>query len=81
MVKLNFEDLRRKKAYEEKRKIPLRLVADETGLSLSAVHKISTGEMDSIRFSTIDALCRYFGLTSIAELMEYSPDKKTGASG
>ncbi|HEY0074975.1 MAG TPA: helix-turn-helix transcriptional regulator [Abditibacteriaceae bacterium] len=63
MIKSNFEDLRRKKAFEEKRKLTLRTIADETGLSLGTVHRVSSGEIEKVYLSTIDTLCAYFGCT------------------
>jgi len=78
MIKSNFEDLRRRKAYEEKRKLPLRLIADETGLSLGAIHRVSSGNMEAIHIATVDTLCRYFGLTNTNELLEYVPEGQGG---
>ncbi|HEY0073409.1 MAG TPA: helix-turn-helix domain-containing protein [Abditibacteriaceae bacterium] len=74
MMKSNFETLRRRKASNEDRKLILKTIAEETGLSLGAVHRVSTGQIEKIHLSTLDTLCGYFNVQSISELVEYVPD-------
>lgn len=76
MIQSHFEDLRRKKAYHEKRNLPLRTIADETGLSVATVQRFSAGTADRFDRKTLEALCRYFGVKSLADLIEWLPDKE-----
>ena len=76
VFKSHFDDLRRKKAYEEKRNLPLRAVAEESGLALSTVQRIKAGNMEKVYLSTLDTLCRYFQVKNLSELIEYVPDEK-----
>jgi DNA-binding Xre family transcriptional regulator len=71
MIETNFQDLRRKKSFEEKRDLPLRTIAAETGLALATVHRFSSGKIDGVRLDTLDKLCRYFGVRSVADLIEF----------
>lgn len=81
MIRSHFQDLRRKKEAKERRDITLRMVAEETGLSYGAVQRVSSGNTERVYISTLDALCRYFQVVSIAELIEYSPQEDTVADG
>jgi len=74
MIKSHFEELRQKKATAEQRKLPIRTIATETGLAPGTVQRIKQGTHGRVYFSTLDALCCYFGVNSISELIEYSPD-------
>lgn len=71
VINSNFQKLKREKAARENRDLPLRTIAEEAELSLATVHKISTGKVQGVRLSSIDALCTYFGVATIAELIEY----------
>lgn len=71
LINSNFQKLRREKAARENRDLPLRTIAEEAQLALATVHKISTGNVSGVRLSSIDALCHYFGVSSIAELIEF----------
>ena len=71
MIRSHFQDLRRKKALEERRDISLRTVAKETGLALGTVQRVNSGHIDKVYLSTLETLCRYFGVQSISELIEY----------
>ena len=77
LISSNFQRLRRQKAAQENRDLPLRVIADESKLALGTVHKISTGEISGVRLSSIDALCAYFGVGSISELIEYKPQQNS----
>lgn len=80
MIQLKVEELRRRKAYQENRKITLRVMAEETGLSLQTVHRINGGNVTAVELSTLNALCQFFKVQSISELMEYVPDSAGGAT-
>lgn len=75
MIRSNFDKLRRRKAFQENRNLPLRAIAQETGLSLGTIQRVSSGSMERINMSTLDALCGYFDVATIAELIEYEPQK------
>lgn len=75
MIHSNFEDLRRAKAFREKRDLPLRLIAEETGLSVNAIQRIRNSEIKRIQLTTLEKLCLYFAVSSISELIEYSPSE------
>lgn len=47
-----------------------RTVANATGLSPATVGKIYRSHFDSISNHTVIALCRYFGLQSVSDLIE-----------
>ena len=76
-----FDDLRRKKAFVEGRDISLRMVARESGVSLSTVQRIKRGELSKLNLATVDTLCGYFGVKSLTELLEYVPPSGPGPSG
>ncbi len=70
-MKSHFQDLRRRKAFEEQRDLPLRTIASETGLALATIHRVSSGKIDGVRLATLDTLCAYFSVSSISDLIEY----------
>jgi DNA-binding Xre family transcriptional regulator len=74
MIYSHFQDLRRKKAFNEKRDISLRTIAEETGLAFTTVQRVSSGKIEKVHLSTLETLCKYFGVESIVELIEYVPD-------
>lgn len=71
----HFNDLRRKKAANENRNITMRVVANETGLALTTLSRVSKndGDIQNVRLSTVNALCNYFGV-SICDLIEHRAD-------
>jgi DNA-binding Xre family transcriptional regulator len=71
MIVSKFDDLRRHKAYMEKRDISLRKVAEETGLALGTIQRVNKGEVAKVNLSTLETLCRYFDVASLSELVEY----------
>lgn len=76
MFRSNFETLRRKKEYEENRDLTLRQIAADSGLSLGTIQRVKKGEMDRIYLSTLDALCRYFKVKNVGELIEYISEEQ-----
>lgn len=74
MIESRFKDLCRKKAYQEKRNITLKVVAEESGLALSTIQKVSKGDILKLHVITLNTLCGYFKVRSITELVEFSPD-------
>lgn len=64
MVKFNLKELILKKAYEEKRKINLRDIAKETGISIGTVSRIANSMGDcNTTTDNFAKLCRYFDCT------------------
>ena len=80
MIKSNFEKLRHEKIQLEKRKLPLRTIADETGLSLGTIQRLNKGSQGRFYLSTLDKLCCYFGVGSISDLIEYTSDVSKAAN-
>lgn len=81
MMRSHFEDLRRHKAFRERRDLPIRTIAQETGLSQGAILRVKNLKMERVYLSTLETLCRYFGVTSLSELIEYVPDEERLAEG
>src|SRR5438552_1004228 len=80
MLRSYFEDLRRKKEFEERRYLSIRTIAEETGLSQGAILRVKNMTMERLHLSTVWTLCRYFGVKSLCELIELIPDKQTDAT-
>lgn len=76
MIRSFFEDLRRHKAYQERRNLPIRTISEETGLSQGAILRLKNGSFERVSLSTLERLCRYFGVESLSDLIEYIPDRK-----
>jgi DNA-binding Xre family transcriptional regulator len=77
----HFEDLRRQKAYLEKRSLSLRTISAETGLSQGAILRVKNLKMERVYLSTLETLCRYFGVKSLSELIEFVPDSPSDGDG
>lgn len=75
MIQSHFEDLRRRKAFLEKRHLTVRIMAEETGLSQGTILRVKNATMARVSVTTLETLCRYFGVQSLAELIEYAPDE------
>lgn len=77
MIKTKFDDLIRRKEYEEKRDLPLRTIAAETGLAIGTVQRLRKGDTSRVYLSTLDTLCGYFGVEAIGDVLEYAPGEKS----
>lgn len=75
MIVSKVDDLRRKKAFEEKRDISLRTMAKETNLAVGTVQRLVKGDVERVYLSTLNTLCEYFGVREIGELIEYVPNE------
>lgn len=75
MIASHFENLRRRKEYLEKRDLPIRKISEETGLSQGAILRVKNATMERISLSTLEALCEYFNVKSLSDLIEYVPDE------
>lgn len=78
MMRSHFEQLRRHKVYVEQRDLPIRIIAEETGLSQGAILRVKNLKMERVYLSTLERLCRYFDVKSLAELIEFVPDDGAG---
>ena len=81
MLKSNYENLRRRKEFKEARDLPLRVVAEETGLSTSTLQRVKKSQVKNITVEVLDKLCGYFGAKSLCELVEYIPDAPPAPEG
>ena len=77
MIKSHFEELCQKKARIEKRNLPIRTIARETGLSPGTIQRLNSGQIERVYGNTLDVLCCYFGVSSISELIEYVPSSSS----
>src|SRR3989442_879600 len=75
MMRSHFEQLRRHKAYIEQRDLPIRTIAQETGLSQGAILRLKSLKMERVYLSTLESLCRYFDVHSLSDLIEYVRDE------
>ncbi len=79
MIRTKFDDLLREKEYQEKRRWTFKAIAAETGLAVSTIQRLKTGDAERVYLTTIDRLCAFFGLAAVGELLEYVPDGQEGA--
>ena len=59
------------------RRLAIRRVAREAGLSYTAVYELYHDRTTRIDFTTIDRLCSYFGVDT-QQLLEWRPDHEEG---
>ncbi|BCM89373.1 hypothetical protein IAD21_01219 [Abditibacteriota bacterium] len=73
VIQSHFNELRRKKGLAENRDISIRAVARETGIAHTTLLRIAANgeEVQGIRLSTVNALCVYFGVNDINELIQF----------
>ncbi len=57
------------------RPISMRGLAQASGIAYSALRKLADNESTRVDFDTLDKLMRYFGVTSLDEILEYIPDQ------
>ena len=55
------------------RRMSLTELADRVGVTIANLSILKTGKARAIRFSTLDALCRYLDCAP-ADILEYVPD-------
>ena len=68
-----FRALLAEKEIQEKRRISVREIVRETGVSISTVQGIANNTLREIPIDGLAKICAYFGVTTLAELMEYDP--------
>ena len=57
------------------RKMQLNDLAEKVGISNVNLSNLKTGKVKAIRFSTLDAICKYLNCQP-GDILEYSPDGK-----
>lgn len=55
------------------RPVTAKEVADAIGIHENTLNKIENGKTDGIKFETLAALCRFYGV-GVGELLEYDPN-------
>ena len=71
MFQSKFDDLLREKEYKERRRIPIRKLAEESGLSVTTIQRLKSGRVDNLNLSSVERACRYFNVQSVGDLIEY----------
>lgn len=66
------------KSAREERKIPYRVVTEETGLSSGVLTRLVNSDFDRVERGTLDTLCRYFGC-GVGDVLEYVPGQTAPA--
>lgn len=74
MIRVLLKKLLDDKVFENKEKITLNQVSDDTGISRATLNRIANTPGYNTNTDTINALCKYFECTP-CELMEYIPGK------
>lgn len=59
------------------KRITMRQIARDTGISTSTLVALSTGKAKGIQFDTLSTLCAYFGCLP-SDLLRYTPDDDLG---
>ena len=54
--------------------ISVRKLAEETGITHSALVKFVNNKSEMVAYSTLDKLMRFFGVSSLDNILEYLPD-------
>lgn len=75
MIRSNLNLLRAQKETAEGRKLPYRVISEETGLSQGVLVRLMNSEFERIETPTLDALCQYFGC-QVGDLLYYVAGEK-----
>jgi putative transcriptional regulator len=70
MIRILLKKMLDEKSFQEKRRITLNEVSEETGISRATLNRISNVPGYNANTDSIDALCKYFECTP-CELLEY----------
>jgi putative transcriptional regulator len=57
------------------RKMQMNDLAEKVGISNANMSNLKTGKVKAIRFSTLDAICRYLNCQP-GDILEYNSDEK-----
>ena len=75
MIHSNVKVLIAQKERREGRKLPYRVVTEETGLSSGVLTRLMNSEFDRVERTTLNTLCWYFGCGA-GDLLIYTPDEE-----
>ena len=75
MIRCNLDLLRVNKERAEDRRLPYRVIGQETGLSPSTLVRLMNNDFDRVDRGTLDTLCGFFDC-GIGDLLEYVPGSK-----
>lgn len=73
VIRSKLRRLRLEKEERERRKLPYRVIAEETRLSQGVLVRLMNSEFERVEVPTLNALCQYFGC-GIGDLLEYVSD-------
>lgn len=76
----HFDKLRRKLALAENRDISIREVSRKTGIAYTTLRRFAD-RPDTVTMATLAALCDFFGVRTLTELIEWKPDPPAAGSG
>lgn len=76
MIRSKLNLLREQKALDENRKLPLRVIAEETSLAFGTLQAISSGRFRGVQNDTLETLCKYFEC-GVGDLLEYVPEPES----
>ncbi len=74
MIRSNLDLLRVQKERQEGRRLPYRVIAEETGLSQGVLVRLMSQEFERVDRGSLNTLCGYFGV-GVGDVLEYLPDK------
>lgn len=74
MIRLLVKKLLDDKSFQQKEKITLNQVSEETGISRATLNRVANTPGYNTNTDTINALCKYFECLP-NDLMEYIPDE------
>lgn len=71
MIISRVPELRLEKERREGRKLPIRVISEETGLSSGAVFRLLSDKVERVDTATLDVMCNYFGC-GVGDLLEHT---------
>ncbi len=69
-MKSNLRVLAAQKSQREGRRISLRTVCDETGISRYAIYALDKNELNHFPKDVLETLCEYFGCEKLDDLLQ-----------
>lgn len=78
MIRSNLNLLRAQKETTDGRKLPYRVISEETGLSQNVLVRLMNSKFERIETPTLDALCAYFEC-QVGDLIYYVSGEKSEA--
>lgn len=73
-VKWKARQLRLNRAARQGQPVTMKEVAKATGLALSRISEIENGAAEGVRFDTLIKLAEYYGVASVADLLEFEAE-------